>query len=50
MDFVPNYDNYTLDELIDVQRNINRDKYPDRAAVVDALISLKLQDPEIVSS
>lgn len=50
MDFVPNYDNYTLDELIDVQRNINRDKYPDRAAVVDVLISLKLQDPEIKST
>lgn len=46
MDFVPNYKNYTFDELLDVQKNINREKYPERAAEVDALISVKLQDPE----
>ena len=38
------YSKYTLDELLDVQENIDRKKYPERLKMVEQLIDLRLTD------
>jgi uncharacterized RDD family membrane protein YckC len=45
MDSSPNFNNYTLDELLDVQRNIDSDQYPERAKAIELAISNKMNDP-----
>jgi len=47
MDSSPNYNNYTLDELLDVQNHINKEQYPERAKEIELAISNKMKDPEI---
>ncbi len=34
----PNYSQYTVEQLLDVQRNIDRERFPERAAEIDALL------------
>jgi uncharacterized RDD family membrane protein YckC len=47
MDSSPNYNNYTLEELLDVQNHIDKEHYPDRAKEIDLAISSKMKDPDI---
>lgn len=47
MDSSPNYKNYTLDELLDVQNHINKEQYPERAKELEIAISNKMNDPDI---
>ena len=44
MDTSPNYNNYTLEELLDVKNHIDREQYPDRAKEIDLAISHKMRD------
>ena len=45
MDSSPNFNNYTLDELLDVQNNIDSEQYPERAKEIELAISNKMNDP-----
>ncbi len=45
MESSPNYSNYTLDELLDVQSNIDSEQYPERAREIEIAISNKMNDP-----
>ncbi|RHW75242.1 RDD family protein [Colwellia sp. RSH04] len=45
MDSSPNFNNYTLDELLDVQNNIDSKQYPERAKEIELAISNKMNDP-----
>ncbi|GGI67834.1 RDD family protein [Shewanella gelidii] len=45
MDSSPNYNNYTLDELLDVQNHIDSEQYPERAKEIKLAISNKASDP-----
>ena len=47
MGFSPNYNNYTLEELLDVQSNIDKEQYPERAKDIELALSNKMKDPEI---
>lgn len=47
MDSSPNYNNYTLEELLDVQNHIDKDLYSERAEKIDLAISNKMKDPGI---
>lgn len=46
MDPSPNYKSYTLEELIDVRDNIDRERYPERAKEIELALSNKMNDPE----
>ena len=41
----PDYDSYSLDQLYDSQRNIDRTLYPDRARRLDELIQRRETEP-----
>ena len=41
----PNFNNYTLYELLDVQNNIDSEQYPERAKEIELAISNKMNDP-----
>src|SRR5262245_23173102 len=45
MDAGPDYTRYSLPELLDVQERIDRDSYPERAAMVDSEIARRLAKP-----
>ena len=45
MDSSPNFNNYTLDELLDVQNNIDSEPYPESAKEIELAISNKINDP-----
>lgn len=47
MDYTPNYKNYSLDELLDAQKYIDKDSFPQRAQELELEIANKLKDPEI---
>jgi len=47
MDSSPNYNNYTLEELLDVQNHIDKEQYPERAKEIDLAISSKMKEPDI---
>ncbi|MDT0593223.1 RDD family protein [Glaciecola petra] len=47
MDSGPNYNNYTLEELLDVQNNIDKELYPERAKEIELALSNKKNNPEI---
>lgn len=47
MDSNPNYNNYTLEELLDVQNHIDKEHYPERAKDIQLAISNKMNDPDI---
>ncbi len=47
MESSPNYNNYTLDELFDVQNNIDSERYPERAKEIELAISNKMNDPAV---
>ena len=47
MDSRPNYNNYTLEELLDVKNHIDKEKYPERAKEIELALSDKMKDPEI---
>ena len=49
MESSPHYASYSLEELLEVQNNIDRDKYPNRAEKVDAEILKRKQAGETVS-
>jgi uncharacterized RDD family membrane protein YckC len=42
----PNYDNYTLEELLDVQNNIDKEKHPERAQSIALAISNIINNPD----
>jgi len=46
MDSSPNYNNYTLEELLDIRNNINKEIYPKRTQELELAISKKMNDPE----
>ena len=46
MDQEPNYENYTLEELHDARAHLNRERYPDRVARLEALIQEYVEDLE----
>ncbi|WP_019027748.1 RDD family protein [Colwellia piezophila] len=46
MDSSPNYNNYTLEELLDVSNNIDKEKYPQRTQELELAISNKMDNPE----
>lgn len=47
MDYSPNYKNYSLDELLDAQKYIDKESFPQRAQELELEIANKLKDPEI---
>ena len=47
MDYTPNYKNYSLDELLDAQKYIDKESFPQRAQELELEIANKLKDPEI---
>ena len=47
MDSSPNYNNYTLEELLDVKKYIDKEQYPERAEALELAISIKMKDPVI---
>ena len=47
MDYTPNYKNYSLNELLDAQKYIDKDSFPQRAQELELEIANKLKDPEI---
>ena len=47
MDYTPNYKNYSLDELLDAQKYIDKESFPLRAQELELEIANKLKDPEI---
>jgi len=47
MESSPNYNNYTLDELLDVKNNINSELYPERTKEIELAISNKMNDPVV---
>ncbi|MBA6327733.1 RDD family protein [Colwellia sp. MB02u-6] len=47
MDSSPNYNNYTLDELLDVKNHIDKEQYPQRAKDIELALSNKMKDPDI---
>ncbi|MBO9491928.1 RDD family protein [Endozoicomonas sp. G2_1] len=47
MDSSPNYNNCTLEELLDVRNHIDKEQYPERAKEIDLAISSKMKDPDI---
>jgi hypothetical protein len=40
----PNFSKYTLEELLDIERNIDKDTYPERYEIVCKLIKVKETD------
>lgn len=46
----PNFSKYTLEELLDIERNIDRDAYPERYEIVCELIKVKETDPVEIES
>lgn len=48
MDSSPNYNNYTLEELLDVQNHIDKEQYPERAKEIELAILNKMKDPGII--
>ncbi|MEI8645439.1 RDD family protein [Pseudoalteromonas sp. Hal040] len=46
MDLTPNYKNYSLDELLDAQKYIDKENYPQRAQELEFAIANRLKDPE----
>ena len=46
MDASPNYKNYTLEELLDVRSNIDKEIYPERAKEIELALSVKMEHPE----
>ena len=44
------FSKYTLEELLDIERNIDKDAYPERYEIVCSLIKLKEADPVEVDS
>ena len=44
------FSKYTLEELLDIERNIDKDAYPERYEIVCSLIMLKEADPVEVDS
>lgn len=49
MDNDPDYSKYTLDELLDASRNINREKYSERAQRLDEEISRRRKEVEEIA-
>lgn len=47
MNSTPDYNNYSLEDLIDIQNHIDREQYPERAKEVDLAILNKLEKPEV---
>ncbi|TMP46011.1 MULTISPECIES: RDD family protein [unclassified Pseudoalteromonas] len=47
MDYTPNYKNYSLNELLDAQKYIDKDSFPQRAQELELEIANKIKDPEI---
>lgn len=47
MEFSPNYNNYTLNELLEVQGTIDSDQYPERAEEIEVAIANKMKDPAV---
>ncbi|TMP19160.1 RDD family protein [Pseudoalteromonas sp. S2721] len=47
MDYTPNYKNYSLDELLDAQKYLDKESFPQRAQELELEIANKLKDPEI---
>jgi uncharacterized RDD family membrane protein YckC len=47
MDSRPNYNNYTLEEILDVQNHIDKEQYPERAKELELALSNKMKDPDI---
>ena len=47
MDYSPNYKNYSLDELLDAQKYIDKESFPERAQELELEIANKLKDSEI---
>jgi uncharacterized RDD family membrane protein YckC len=47
MDANPVYNNYTLEELLDVQNHVDKEQYPERAKEIELAISDKMKDPNI---
>ena len=46
----PNFSKYTLEELLDIERNIDKDAYPERYKIVCKLIEVKEKDPVEIES
>ena len=47
MDYTPNYKNYSLNELLDAQKYIDKESFPQRAQELELEIANKIKDPEI---
>lgn len=47
MDSSPNYNNYILAELLDINNHINKEKHPQRTQEIQLAISIKMNDPEV---
>lgn len=46
----PNYENYTIHDLLEARNGINSEKFPERTAEIERLISIKKQDPDVIES
>jgi len=46
----PNFSKYTLEELLDIERNIDKETYPERYEIVCKLIKVKETDPVEIES
>ena len=49
MDHEPDYSKYTLDELLDANENIDREKYPERARQLDDEIARQRKEAEEIA-
>lgn len=47
MNSSPNYNNYTLEELLDAKNHINKEKHPERAKEIELVLLSKMQNPDI---
>ena len=43
----PDYESYSLDELRDAQRHIDKDQYPERAAEIERQIQIRINSPPV---
>lgn len=48
MDSSPNYNNYTLEELLEVQNHIDKEQYPERVKDIELAISNKTRGFDII--
>lgn len=47
MDSSPNYDSYTLGELLDTHDHIDKEQYPERTKAIEFAIANKMNDPAV---